>query len=261
MADLTTPVPVSRRAFLQQSIGALAAPLLLGACGDLVAPQDRNSKLSARPGAPYLPRPEGLTRLGLGEERDGFLYVPERYHHRFHLPLMVMLHGAGGSAEGAWLPWIDLAQERKMLLLALDARGFTWDLMENGTFGPDVEFLNRALAFTFARCRVHPGHIALGGFSDGATYALSLGVANGDLFSHLVAFAPVAFFPATSPVGEPRIYVFQGTQDFALLGPTRNEIVPQLLRLGHQVIYEEFDAGHTVTLDVSKKALDWVGGR
>jgi predicted esterase len=32
--------------------------------------------------------------------------------------------------------------------------------------------------------------ICCSGFSDGASYALSLGLSNGDLFSHILAFSP-----------------------------------------------------------------------
>jgi phospholipase/carboxylesterase len=32
--------------------------------------------------------------------------------------------------------------------------------------------------------------VALGGFSDGASYALSLDLTNGDLFASLIAFSP-----------------------------------------------------------------------
>lgn len=251
----------TRRAFLKQGAALLGASVWGTACADPVAlSRVGDPRLTVGVGAPLEAPLRGLSPLGLGSERDGFLYVPTRVHPRFALPLMVILHGAGGSAHGAWLPWITLAEERNIILLAPDSRSFTWDLMETGMYGPDRAFLDEALAYTFRRCRVQRGRIALGGFSDGATYALSLGVSNGNLFSHLVAFAPVAFVPGSPIVGQPRIYVFQGTRDYGLLGPTRDQIVPELLRMRYQVLYEEFEAGHTVTLEVSERALDWMRG-
>jgi poly(3-hydroxybutyrate) depolymerase len=40
------------------------------------------------------------------------------------------------------------------------------------------------------QCTVDPQRICVSGFSDGASYALSLGLANGDLFTHVAAFSP-----------------------------------------------------------------------
>lgn len=60
------------------------------------------------------------------------------------------------------------------ILLAPDSRGRTWDFIL-GDYGPDVRFIDRALDHVFKRYNVHPGHIGIAGFSDGASYALSLG--------------------------------------------------------------------------------------
>jgi predicted esterase len=74
-------------------------------------------------------------------------------------------------------------------MLFVDSRGQTWDGIRGG-FGPDVDFLDGALEKVFGMVAVDPNRLALGGFSDGATYALSLGLVNGDLFPRIVAFSP-----------------------------------------------------------------------
>ena len=101
----------------------------------------------------------------------------------------------------------------------------------------------------------------LGGFSDGASYALSLGVSNGDLFSHLIAFSP-GFVERSDPiVGKPRIYVSHGTNDGILsVTTTRNAIVPFLRNEDYEVTFEEFDGGHEVPAEISESALDWFLG-
>ena len=73
------------------------------------------------------------------------------------------------------------ADRAGVAVLAADSRGTTWDAIRGG-FGDDVAFLNRALEHVFGRLAVDPARVALGGFSDGASYAISLGLANGDLF-------------------------------------------------------------------------------
>ena len=61
---------------------------------------------------------------------------------------------------------------------------------------------DEALVRVFATYPVDPTHLAISGFSDGASYALSLGLANADLFTHIVAFSP-GFVIYTRRVADP----------------------------------------------------------
>jgi phospholipase/carboxylesterase len=249
---------ISRRDFVVSGLAALAAPALMG-CGGSPTGVEPATRLSARPGTPTVTPTLGLSQLGLGGDRDGILYVPETYDPDTSTPLFVGLHGAGGSATD-WESYFDRSEERGMVLLAPDSQSPTWDVL-GGEFGPDVEFLNDALQHTFDRCRVNPTQIALGGFSDGASYALSLGLPNGDLFSHLIAYSPGFYVDPDDPVGQPRIYVSHGTQDTILpVGGTRNFIVPALRNEGYDVVYEEFFGSHMVPAVISESALDWFLG-
>lgn len=101
----------------------------------------------------------------------GLLVVPEAVP----AGLLVFFHGAGDRAASS-LPLVqDVAAARDLLVLLPGSRSRTCDLVL-GRIGPDVDAL---LAEVFAGCDVP--RIALGGFSDGGSYALSLGLANGDL--------------------------------------------------------------------------------
>jgi phospholipase/carboxylesterase len=201
----------------------------------------------------------GLSELGLGSSRDGLLYVPQSYSPATPAPLFIGLHGAGGAGSN-WASYPDRAEARGMIFLAPDSRSSTWDVLLGG-FGPDVEFLDRALQHTFERTRIDPARIALGGFSDGASYALSLGVSNGDLFSHLVAYSPGFFRPGEPIVGKPRVYASHGTRDGVLsVTTTRDVIVPTFIESGYDVTFEEFDGGHEVPSEISESALDWFLG-
>ena len=201
----------------------------------------------------------GAGQLGLGDVRDGWMYVPESYSPATAAPLFIGLHGAGGASND-WTSYAARAEARGMILLAPDSRSSTWDLVR-GSFGPDVDFLDRALKHTFERTRIDPARIALGGFSDGASYALSLGVSNGDLFSHLVAYSPGFLRPSDPVVGKPLVYVSHGTRDGILpVSSSRNLIVPTLREDGYDVTYQEFDGGHEVPAAISESALDWFLG-
>lgn len=223
--------------------------------------------LSARPGRPGSPTPPGggagpgPSPLGLGGERDGFLHVPAGYRPGSPAPLMVMLHGATQSSSlvlGS--PLQSLADEVGFLLLAPDSRGGTWDLIARQRFGPDVAFLDRVLGQVFARHAVDLARVALAGFSDGASYALSLGPANGDLFSHLIAFSP-GFASPPARQGSPRIYVSHGTRDRILpIETCSRRIVPRLQADGYDVLYREFDGPHGITPEIAREAVGRFAG-
>jgi phospholipase/carboxylesterase len=251
---------LSRRRFVQAIAGVLASGAVPG-CSDLTTPRPRtrgNNRLTARPGEPTLEPELGVvTPLGLRTGRDGLLYVPSGYRMDEPTPLFIALHGAGGSAD-SWQSYPDRAEAHGIILLALDSRGFTWDLIEDGAYGDDVRFIDLALEYTFTRCRIDPTHVCLGGFSDGASYALSLGVANGDLFSHLVAYSPGFYLVSGSRPGNPRIFVSHGDMDSVLpVEGTRDGIVPALRDQGYDVEYVEFEGDHEVPGDISEAALGW----
>ena len=218
------------------------------------------ARLLARPTRlPKEPAEPGLHDLGLDKRRDGVLYIPSGYRADRPAPLVVLLHGAGGSARPALAPFRPLADDAGLILLAVDSRRQTWDVIEGG-YGPDVAFLDRALAMTFAACAVDPARIAAQGFSDGASYALSIGVSNGDLFTHVIAFSP-GFMAPTRQRGMPKIFISHGTKDEILaIGPTSRRIVPQLRSAGYEVVYREFDGPHTVPDAIAREALAWFTG-
>jgi predicted esterase len=214
-------------------------------------------RLTARPARPTEAGPTGLQRLGLAPDRDGFLYVPPGYRPDRPAPLVLMLHGAGGEARGGLSPLRHLADETGTLLLAPDSRDRTWDVIVQGGFGPDAAFIDRALAQTFRRYAVDPKRLAVEGFSDGASYALSLGITNGGLFTHVLAFSPGFMAPAAQE-GAPRIYISHGRRDRVLpISSCSRRIVPRLEDAGYGVRYHEFDGEHTVPPEIAREALDW----
>jgi phospholipase/carboxylesterase len=212
--------------------------------------------ISARPGAAQgaAPQVPGTHPLGADGARDGVLVVPAGYTPDRPAPLVVALHGAGGNARSAAARLRDLAEELTMLVLAPESRGPTWDVILGG-YGPDVAFLDGALADVFDRFAVDPARVALEGFSDGASYALSLGLANGNLFGDLIAFSPGFLAPATQR-GAPRAYVSHGRRDPVLpIDHCSRQIVAELQEAGYDVHYVEFDGGHEVPRDIAREAL------
>lgn len=201
----------------------------------------------------------GQHALGLAYDRDGLLYLPRGYTPGVAAPLVVLLHGAGGSAYSASARF-PLADEFGFIILAPDSRdGRTWDLLLTG-FGPDAEFITAALKSALSRCSVDRRRMALAGSSDGATCALSLGIAMGDVFSHLIAFSPAMVLPPEVR-GKPRIFISHGTNDEVMpIDKTSRDIVRRLKALGYDVTYREFEGGHTVPPEIARDGFEWFLG-
>ena len=207
--------------------------------------------------------PPGAHALGLGTAvyrgmlRDGMVYIPTQAASGTAVPLLVLLHGGGGQAHDFHF-MSPLADEFGVALLTLDARHNTWDGVDS-PFGPDVLFIDAALRYTFDRLAIDPSRIALGGLSDGGMYALSVGMINGDLFTHLLAVAPGYIQTPAPPVGTPRIFLAHGTRDnvYSASG-SRLTLLPQLRRAGYDVTYYEFDGPHFITPPAARAALNWL---
>ena len=206
---------------------------------------------------PPAPAGPGLHRLGLGQGRDGLLYVPRGHRHDEPAPLVVLLHGAGGTAAGGLDLLRRYADDSCLVLLAPESRDRTWDVILGG-YGADVAFLGSALATAVSRSLVDRDRLAIGGFSDGASYALSLGITNGDLFRHIVAFSPGFAAPADWR-GSPGLFVSHGVRDAVLpIDRCSRRLVPQLRRGGLAVRYREFDGGHSGPAELAEEAVSWL---
>jgi phospholipase/carboxylesterase len=185
------------------------------------------------------------------------VYVPAGYRADRPAALVLWLHGAGGNAQHGISLLQPLADGANLILVAPDSRGSTWDVIMSD-YGPDVTYIEQALSQAFSRYVVDPERVAVGGFSDGASYALSLGMTNGELFTHVIAFSP-GFMAPTRQQGKPKIYDSHGTRDEVLpVDRCSRRIVPQLQRLGYEVKYQEFDGPHTVPPDIAQEAVDWL---
>jgi phospholipase/carboxylesterase len=212
-------------------------------------------RLTARPvpGRPPAPPQPGTTALDLGHGVEVLLAVPpgEADGPR---PLLVFLHGAGGSAARSLAAVGEQAAAAGVLVLAPTSVATTWDLLAGG-LGRDVAVLDAALEHVFAG---HPvGRVAVGGFSDGASYALAIGLANGDLADAVVAFSPGFLAPPVT-VGRPRVWVAHGTADRVLpVDACGRRVVRALAREGYPVTYEEFDGGHVVRPGDVTTAVSW----
>lgn len=217
------------------------------------------ARLTTRPAAPrgHTPFTPGVVPLGFGGDRDGLLFVPTVAVHDAPVPLVVCFHEGGRSARDL-LPALETDAERAgVALLVPDSRHRTWDRLVDG-WGADVTFVDVAIDLVARRLPVDRARLAMAGFSDGANYALSLALANGDLITHAIAFSPGHAILAQH-VGAPRCFVTHGTDDSVVpLAGSSRRLVPQLERLGCAVTYREFDGGHELPPALVSEAFAWL---
>ena len=255
-------VPGRTRRRVTHAVFAVACAVLGAACR---ASGPEVTRISARPHPPTTRLSPGAHPLRLGRAiyrlklRDGTLFVPNKSVSGTPVPLLVVLHGGGGQARDFDFMF-PIADEFGVALLTLDARHNTWDGVDS-PFGPDVLFIDQTLRHTFDRVAIDPTRIALGGLSDGGMYALTIGMINGDLFTHLLAFAPGYIQAPAPPVGKPRVFLGHGTRDrvYSVLG-SRARLLPQLREAGYDVTYYEFDGPHFITPPAARQALGWLTG-
>ena len=170
-----------------------------------------------------------------------------------------MLHGATQSAEDMFWYLGATPEKAGVAILAPNSRNTTWDAM-GGSFGVDVAHLNRALERVFETVAIDQTRVAIGGFSDGASYALSLGLINGDLFRSVVAFSP-GFVVSSTPLGKPRIFISHGTHDRILpINRCGRRIAAELIARGYEVNFREFDGDHEIPNDIAREGLKWITG-
>lgn len=192
--------------------------------------------------------------LGLFPERDALLVVPEGVDARRPTPLMVLFHGGGGHAEKI-LPMMEAhALARGFLLLVPQSQFPTWDIVIAGN-GPDRARLDQELAFVADRFLLDPSHLAFAGHSDGGSYAMSLGLTNGDFVSHVIV-SSAGFLSVHVQEGAPRVFISHGTQDEQIPIDRSGRVhAAKLKAAGYDVTYVEYDGPHAYRPAVVSRAV------
>jgi len=240
-----------RLAFVVFALAAFAA-VGLAAAGTQNPPPPAQS-----PEPPAGPQARGVrSELKLDNVRDGVLYVPPDYKSGVAMPLVVWLHGAGGSgnvSNGLGL----LADEFGFVVLAPDSREWTWGSIL-GRWEDDLTFLQRALQLTMSRYSIDRERIWLGGFSDGASFSLSLGISYGTVFKRVYAGSPGVMQPIEAN-GKPPIFISHGTSDQTMpIDETSRKFVPRLKALGYDVTYREYEGRHQLPPEILREAIVWM---
>jgi len=250
---------MERRDFMKR--GAAAAALAtLGAAttSRWVGPEP--GRLASRPHKATRAATPGEHVLDGGSDgRRAILLVPSTYDNSKPAPFLLALHGATGSADTMLRGSRAAAESHGVVMLVPSSRDYTWDAI-HGAYGDDLAHIDRLMSDVFDRCAIDSGKVAVGGFSDGASYALSIGLQNGDVFTHIVAHS-AGFIISGPPRGKPKVFLSHGRQDPILpIDQCGRRIAAQLRRGGYDLRFDEFEGGHVATPEMRDSAIQWFVG-
>jgi phospholipase/carboxylesterase len=208
---------------------------------------------------------------------DAVAYVPASAGP--HPPLLVLLHGAGRNRLGMTQHFEAEADKRGIVLLAPTSRGPTWDAISVAREAPDPgSALAERLGHRYGRSRdsdrveaaianlskivpVDRTRTVLAGFSDGATFALAMGMAKSHQFAAVIAWSPGIPIETDGAARGRRVFVSHGRQDPLLsFDTTCAEILPLLKSEGASVTFVPFDGVHEAPVWLKDTFLDAVFG-
>jgi len=140
------------------------------------------------------------------------------------------------------------------LLLLPQSTYVTWDLTIGG-HGPDLDRLGKALERVSSHFVIDPRHFALAGFSDGGSYALSTGLTNGELISHIIVFSG-GFMNVYLKTGKPSVFISHSPEDEQLnIRTSALKHYNELKKEGYNIVYEVFSGRHVIHPPVVEKAM------
>jgi predicted esterase len=249
----------TRRELVGMGVAGLGTSLL-SAClkGVTEPPLLKDPIVTTRVGAPKGTATIGTTIPYAVGGQDAVLYVPAGYQPSTPAPFVLMLHGEGQVALDALNLFQPHADASGLVLLAVDSSTTTWDVIVGDQYGPDVTFINAALAAAFNEVNVDPARVSIEGFSDGASYALAMGRTNGNFFSRIIAFSP-GEQPGYDPAGKPKIFLSQGLNDPLNIASETGEFFDQqLTAAGYSVDFVEFSGVHEIPDAIVQQAIAWM---
>ena len=244
--------------------------LLLAFCFPTPVGAAISPELTARPSASASGLQIGRTALSNG----AFAYVPAS-RGKGPLPLVVLLHGTGGRADRFLDRFVADADRNGFILLALQSKASTWDLiprregsgplaMKSGPmmrFGADVARIDAVLGDLYTRAHIDARRSVLLGFSDGASYALSLGLANPQLFASIVALSPGFVTVPARIAPSQRIFIAHGRQDRVLsFQVARKDIAGLLIANGLKPKFRSFEGDHRIDEKALSEGLAYALG-
>jgi phospholipase/carboxylesterase len=204
----------------------------------------------------------GNGRVTMGDDLQAFLMVPSTLEPGRAYPLVIVMHGAGRQDELLFKGLQGEPDRRQALFLIPRSYQMTWDLIAGGN-DTDLRFLAYCLRWVYQRYAVDPARQALLGYSDGASYALAVGLSNPRIFSAVMAWAAgfLAIDANNLRPDDPKPHLFVEYGDRDPLFPYAQVALPMrdaLQQIGYPLVFRTDEGGgHWPSPRFQPEALDW----
>ena len=222
--------------------------------------------------APAAPPAASDTRNGILTLAGGaYAYLPKGLTDA-PAPVLVALHGAGGQASDILDAYRADADANHFILVIPQSKGPTWDMIMDlqnrlgaemnvqPRYGKDLKALDQSLTDLFTKVAVDPARVGIMGFSDGATYAVSIGTANPQLFHTVIAYSPGPAFPTKFDATQ-RIFISHAEEDPVLPYSTTRGMIARMRVKKMPLMFESFHGGHEVPKAIHAKAVAYFMGK
>jgi len=189
---------------------AVAVAFASNLCAQSTPASQGSCALQAAPGV------SAQTLTSGGRERSYRLFVPAGYDGRKPLPLVLELHGSGGTAEGQARTslFAQLAEREGFLVASLQAaaEGNRWNVPITSERPDDVRYVSDVIDHVAARVCTDRQRVYATGFSGGARMSSLLACKLGD---RIAAIAPMSGLRWPGPCSGPAVHVltFHGLAD------------------------------------------------
>jgi phospholipase/carboxylesterase len=204
---------------------------------------------------------EGLTGIfhvggDKTNDRGGYsLYVPETYDPERLRPLVMALHGGYSHGRDFIWMWLREARTRGFILLSPTSVDRTWSLMN---IERDADPLMEHLKGVQSRYNIDTSRILVTGMSDGATFALGLGLQESSPFSAIVPVSGVLAAKDLSYARGRRIYWVHGALDWMFPVNRAVHACRMLKDAGAEVELKVIeDLSHTYPREENNSILNW----
>jgi phospholipase/carboxylesterase len=219
------------------------------------------------------PPPEGFynTEVPTPEGWPVRTFMPTGYEPNYPYPLLVFLHGQGGSEEQI-LRLAPRLSRRNYICIGLrgprsldqrpDGRpAYSWGL--DGQNDAQIEeYVLRAVEQTRRYCHVHSERIYLAGFCEGATLAYRLGLLYPERFAGVIALNGT--MPRRGPllrlpdVRKLRVLIGHGIANAVVPLPLARNDYRLLYTAGLDVSFHTYPANHRIHRDMLRDVNRWI---
>ena len=212
-----------------------------------------------------LPNPVGLQKnLKIKYNRKDYpysLFIPSASRTEEKIPLVVVLHGLGGSGANTISAWVERLGEKVAVLCPTYPMGAWWAR-------PAEEMVLRLIDETREKYNINSDRIFLAGLSNGAIGAYMIGMFYPDRFAGLIPIAgsiTPRYMHFLMNLRNTPIYMIQGVHDPIFPIKLSRRIHKILSDMKYPVIYREHEekglahGGHFLPESEIPAMVDWIG--